>query len=202
MLRSHRWAKRCLKEFARTHTGKQALYGIIQGGIYHDLREKGVDFVNNQPFFGMAIGGSLGGTKKDMHEIVSFTRSLMSNDRPIHLLGIGGVRDIFHGVRQGIDTFDCVHPTRLGRHGGALVTAAHWSEEDVTSGDIGIMTESMIRKKDKRLNRELDRIGSLRSRASGLVTSIAALDADRANPSVIDIMLILAPLSRIATTIR
>ena len=50
------------------------------------------------------------------------------DDRPVHLLGIGGVRDIFHGVRQGIDTFDCVHPSRLGRHGGALVLATHWDE--------------------------------------------------------------------------
>jgi queuine tRNA-ribosyltransferase len=64
-----------------------------------------------------------------MHRIVSFTRSLVRDDRPVHLLGIGGVRDIFHGVRQGIDTFDCVHPTRLARHGGALVATAHWEEE-------------------------------------------------------------------------
>lgn len=82
-------------------------------------------------FFGIAIGGSLGATKKDMHDIVAFTRKLIRNDRPIHLLGIGGIRDIFHGVRLGIDTFDCVHPSRLGRHGGALVMAAFWEEEEL-----------------------------------------------------------------------
>ena len=112
MNRSHRWAIRSLKEFIRTASGKQALYGIVQGGIYEDLREKSCEFVNTYPFFGIAIGGSLGASKKGMHDIVAFTRSQLRNDRPIHLLGIGGIRDIFHGVKQGIDTFDCVHPTR------------------------------------------------------------------------------------------
>jgi queuine tRNA-ribosyltransferase len=129
MRRSHRWALRSLAEFRRNHTGKQALYGIVQGGIYEDLRIESTDFVNTYDFFGVAIGGSLGDNRLAMHDIVSFTRSRIRDDRPVHLLGIGGVRDIFHGVRQGIDTFDCVHPTRLGRHGGALVRAAHWDEE-------------------------------------------------------------------------
>ena len=84
--------------------------------------------MNEQPFFGIAIGGSLGDTRQTMHDIVQYTRGKLRDDRPIHLLGIGGIRDIFHGVRQGIDTFDCVHPTRLGRHGGALVKAAFWEE--------------------------------------------------------------------------
>ena len=57
-----------------------------------------------------------------MHDIVAYTRARVRDDRPVHLLGIGGVRDIFHGVRHGIDTFDCVHPSRLARHGGALGT--------------------------------------------------------------------------------
>ena len=82
--------------------------------------------MNDRPFFGTAIGGSLGATRSDMHSIVSYTRSRVRDDRPVHLLGIGGVRDIFHGVRCGIDTFDCVHPTRLARHGGALVDASYW----------------------------------------------------------------------------
>lgn len=131
MHRSHRWGRRCLQEFCKlNHDGKQALYGIIQGGIYEDLRKISADFVNNENFFGIAIGGSLGATKQDMHQIVSMTRKFIRDDRPIHLLGIGGIRDIFHGVRQGIDTFDCVHPTRLGRHGGALVKASHWNEDE------------------------------------------------------------------------
>lgn len=98
----------------------QALYGIIQGGIYEDLRDESAAFINQHAFFGTAIGGSLGANKKDMHDIVAYTRARVRDDRPVHLLGIGGVRDIFHGVRHGIDTFDCVHPSRLARHGGAL----------------------------------------------------------------------------------
>ena len=121
MLRSHRWATRCLTEFQRTDTGKQALYGIIQGGVYSDLRQTGCEFVNAQPFFGHAIGGSLGADKTQMQTIVAMTAERLNPERPIHLLGIGGLSDILHGVEQGIDTFDCVHPTRIARHGGALV---------------------------------------------------------------------------------
>jgi queuine tRNA-ribosyltransferase len=129
MLRSHRWADRSLLRFIETAKGNQAIYGIVQGGVYEEYRKISCNYVNHRPFFGIAIGGSLGSTKKEMHDIVSLTRKLLRNDRPIHLLGIGGIRDIFHGVRQGIDTFDCVHPTRLGRHGGALVKASFWKEE-------------------------------------------------------------------------
>ena len=118
---SHRWELRSLQEFNRSDTGKQKLYGIIQGGIHEDLRQMSADFVNSNDFFGHAIGGSLGQNKEQMHHIVSFTAQKLSDDRPIHLLGIGGVSDIFNGVRAGIDTFDCVHPTRIARHGGALV---------------------------------------------------------------------------------
>ena len=125
---SHRWALRSLEEFKRGDNGAQALYGIIQGGVHKDLRQVGTDFVNESEFFGHAVGGSLGCNKDQMDEVVSFTLSMLRPDRPIHLLGIGGVRDIFNGVAQGIDTFDCVHPTRLARHGGALVKAKHWND--------------------------------------------------------------------------
>lgn len=119
---SHRWAKRCLTEFVKLNeNGQQRLYGIIQGGVYEDLREQGCDFVNSHDFFGHAIGGSLGASKEQMYDVVNFTASKLDRARPIHLLGIGGIKDIFNGVRAGIDTFDCVHPTRLARHGGALV---------------------------------------------------------------------------------
>lgn len=159
MNRSHRWAERCIKEFKRTHTNRQALYGIVQGGIYPDLRDVSVKFVNEQPFFGMAIGGSLGGTKKDMYDIVAYTRRIMRNDRPIHLLGIGGVRDIFHGVRLGIDTFDCVHPTRLARHGGALVPASWWDEEPWQ--EEAAATPSNPIQNHKKIMREQSRLESL-----------------------------------------
>lgn len=122
---SHRWALRSLAEYQRHDDGRQKLYGIIQGGVYEDLRQQGCEFVNSQPFFGHAVGGSLGASKAQMHDIVALTTSLLSRDRPIHLLGIGGISDIFNGVDHGIDTFDCVHPTRLARHGGALVRPPH-----------------------------------------------------------------------------
>jgi queuine tRNA-ribosyltransferase len=118
---SHRWAIRSLEEFKRGDDGRQALYGIVQGGVYEDLRERSCEFVNSQPFFGQAIGGSLGADKTQMREVVMMAAEKLNPMRPTHLLGIGGVSDIFTGVVQGIDTFDCVHPTRLARHGGALV---------------------------------------------------------------------------------
>lgn len=121
MQMSHRWALRSLEEFKHGNDGKQALYGIIQGGVYEDLRSEACAFINEHPFFGQAIGGSLGADKSQMREIVEYTAERLHPDRPTHLLGIGGISDIFSGVAAGIDTFDCVHPTRLARHGGALV---------------------------------------------------------------------------------
>ena len=96
MRRSHRWALRSLEEFKRTNTNKQALYGIIQGGTHLDLRDESTDFVNRNNFFGSAIGGSLGDSKRTMHDIVTYTRGKLRDDRPVHLLGIGGVVDIRH----------------------------------------------------------------------------------------------------------
>lgn len=130
MHRSHRWEERSLTEFAKHHNGTQALYGIVQGGVYEDLRREATDFVNSQPFFAHAIGGSLGADKAQMYDIVSYTMSRLSPERPVHLLGIGGTRDIFEGVKNGIDTFDCVHPTRLARHGGALIRADQGIDTD------------------------------------------------------------------------
>lgn len=118
---THRWEAMSLKRFQETNDGKQALYAVLQGGVYYDLRAKAADFVNSQDFWGHAVGGSLGATKSQMYDIVGYTMGLLSKDRPVHLLGIGGVEDIFNGIYYGIDTFDCVHPTRLARHGGALV---------------------------------------------------------------------------------
>ncbi len=121
MRMSHRWASRSLAEFNKSDDGKQKLYGIIQGGVYQDLRQESCDYVNSQPFFGHAIGGSLGAAKEQMYEVVAMTAEKLDSSKPIHLLGIGGIIDVFNGVENGIDTFDCVHPTRLARHGGALV---------------------------------------------------------------------------------
>ncbi|MDR0680002.1 MAG: tRNA guanosine(34) transglycosylase Tgt [Puniceicoccales bacterium] len=121
MDRSHRWEMRSLREFKRSNDNTQAIYGIIQGGIYGDLRRESAEFVSTNEFFGQAIGGSLGGTKEQMNHVVACTCEHIENNRPTHLLGIGHMGDILNGVKNGIDTFDCVHPTRLARHGGALV---------------------------------------------------------------------------------
>lgn len=133
MERSHRWAIRSFEEFDSKNQGAQALYGIIQGGVYEDLRLESCRFVNDQQFFGQAIGGSLGANKNQMYDVVGFTKSQLNSERPTHLLGIGDINDIFSGVAQGIDTFDCVHPTRLARHGGALVRPKNLLEDKFKS---------------------------------------------------------------------
>jgi len=129
MLLSHRWAVRSYEEFRLHNDGKQALYGIVQGGIYPDLRKVSTDFVNNHDFFAHAVGGSLGASKEQMYEVVGTTMEMLDPKRPVHLLGIGGISDILQGIEYGIDTFDCVHPTRLARHGGALLRPALQPEQ-------------------------------------------------------------------------
>lgn len=116
--RTHRWAVRSLK--ARRDT-PQALYGIIQGGEWQDLREKSVKFISSLPFQGFAVGGSLGKSKQDMHKVLDWTVPGLPHDKPRHLLGIGEVDDLFEGVERGIDTFDCVIPTRFARTSNLLV---------------------------------------------------------------------------------
>lgn len=130
MQRSHRWATRSFNLFnsnigyysGHGSAGKQKLYGIVQGGIYDDLREESIDFnLNKIDTFGIAIGGSLGSSKEEMYRVVDFTAPKLGNEHPIHLLGIGDPNDIWNLVKSGIDTFDCVSPTRLARHGSALI---------------------------------------------------------------------------------
>lgn len=134
MQRSHRWSQRSINAFNSNlnykakegSSGTQEIYGIIQGGIYKDMREESIEFnQNNINTFGVAVGGSLGSSKAEMQEIVNFTASKLNNIRPVHLLGIGDPIDIWTFVEQGIDTFDCVSPTRLARHGSALVKGKH-----------------------------------------------------------------------------
>jgi queuine tRNA-ribosyltransferase len=146
---SHRWALRCLEEFQRGDNGRQALYGIIQGGVYPDLRREAAAFISSHGFFGHAIGGSLGASKAQMYDVVSTVMTFLRDERPVHLLGIGGIRDIFHGVQHGIDTFDCVHPTRLARHGGAFVCATHWLKEDGDGKEHISLRNARFRKDDR-----------------------------------------------------
>ncbi len=118
---SQRWGDRSIAEFQRGDDGRQALYGIVQGGIYPDLRAESSEWTRDRAFFGTAIGGSLGATKDQMTEVVGMCIDHIHPDRPVHLLGIGGIDDILAGVALGMDTFDCVSPTRIARHGWALV---------------------------------------------------------------------------------
>lgn len=121
MLMSQRWGDRSLHAFNAMHDGRQGLYGVVQGGVYEDLRVESAQYVASRPFFGTAIGGCLGGSDEEMYGILEYTRKHNHPNRPIHFLGIGRVKDIFNGVRYGIDTFDCVIPTRLARHGAAFM---------------------------------------------------------------------------------
>ena len=117
MHRTHEWAE----ESIRYHDKSQAIYGIIQGGWFEDLRRTSTDFIVSQPFDGIAIGGSLGNSKQDMHQVLDWTIPRL-DDRPRHLLGIGEIDDLFECVARGIDTFDCVSPTRIARRGSLLLS--------------------------------------------------------------------------------
>ena len=124
MERTHRWLERCLDWHQSHGPPGQTVYGIVQGGVEHDLRMVSAQTVAASRAGGIAIGGSLGRDKSQMHAVVDWTTAELERvapRRPRHLLGIGEIDDLIAGVAQGIDTFDCAMPTRLGRHGVALV---------------------------------------------------------------------------------
>jgi queuine tRNA-ribosyltransferase len=122
--RTHRWLERCLDWHDQHGPRDQLVYGIVQGGVEHDLRIESTQTVAASRCGGIAIGGSLGQDKPQMHEVVGWTTAALDEvalDRPRHLLGIGDIDDLLVGVGLGIDTFDCAMPTRLARHGVAIV---------------------------------------------------------------------------------
>ncbi len=124
MERTHRWLDRCLAWHAAHGPPEQNVYGIVQGGTERDLRTVSAERIAASGCPGIAVGGSLGQDKAQMYEVVDWTTSDLERvapDRPRHLLGIGEIDDLIAGVEFGIDTFDCAMPTRLGRHGMALV---------------------------------------------------------------------------------
>jgi queuine tRNA-ribosyltransferase len=126
--RTHRWLDRCVEWHARHAPVGQMLYGIVQGGVYPDLRAASAERVAASPVDGVAVGGSLGREKAQMREVVEWSLAPVPVEKPRHLLGIGDVDDILASVAAGIDTFDCATPTRLARHGSALVPdpGARW----------------------------------------------------------------------------
>jgi queuine tRNA-ribosyltransferase len=128
MERTHRWLDRCVSWHAEHAPAGQLLYGIVQGGVHEDLRALSTAYVADSGVQGIAIGGSLGQSKEQMREVVGWSLRDLPSEPPRHLLGIGDVDDLVHAVGAGIDTFDCATPTRLARHGTALVhdPASRW----------------------------------------------------------------------------
>jgi len=128
--RTIRWAKRCQAEMEGTD---QALFGIIQGGIYPELREKSVKEMVELDFPGYSIGGlSVGESNEKMYEMLDFTTPLMPQDKPRYLMGVGTPEDLVEGVFHGIDMFDCVMPTRIARHGAVFTSQGRITVRNAT----------------------------------------------------------------------
>jgi len=118
MRRTHAWARRCLEAKTR---GDQALFGIVQGGVFSDLRAESAREISAMGFPGHAIGGlSVGESKADMYRTIAEVNSILPEDKPRYLMGVGTPEDLIEGVRRGVDIFDCVLPTRLARHNSAM----------------------------------------------------------------------------------
>jgi queuine tRNA-ribosyltransferase len=118
--RTHRWLERCLAWHEREGPAGQAVFGIVQGGVHEDLRRESAERTAMAAIDGVAIGGTLGREKAEMHGVLGFTTPLLPDQAPRHLLGIGEIDDLLVGIGMGIDLFDCAVPTRLARHGTAL----------------------------------------------------------------------------------
>ena len=118
MERTHRWAQRCLDAKKRDD---QALFGIVQGGVFDDLREESARTISAMGFPGHAIGGlSVGETKADMYRSIDVVNTILPENKPRYLMGVGTPEDLIEGVLRGVDLFDCVLPTRLARHNSAM----------------------------------------------------------------------------------
>jgi queuine tRNA-ribosyltransferase len=118
--RTHRWLDRCLDWHGEHGPEHQAVFGIVQGGVYEDLRRESAEAVAAAGVDGLAIGGTLGRDKPEMHGVLAMTAPMLPVEAPKHLLGIGEPDDLLVGIGLGIDVFDCAVPTRLARHGMAL----------------------------------------------------------------------------------
>ncbi len=119
--RTTRWAERCLRAHRRPED--QALFGIVQGGMYRDLREQSAEQLVAMDFPGYAVGGlSVGEPKELMYEILSHTTPLLPAGKPRYLMGVGSPDALIEGVIRGIDMFDCVLPTRIARNGTTMTS--------------------------------------------------------------------------------
>jgi queuine tRNA-ribosyltransferase len=136
LARTHAWTMRCKEAKTRSD---QAIFGIVQGGVFPDLRQQSAEFIASLNFPGHAIGGlSVGETKEEMNAVLDVVDAVLPEDKPRYLMGVGTPEDLVNGVLRGIDIFDCVLPTRLARHNAAmtrngrlnLVNAAFARDED------------------------------------------------------------------------
>ncbi len=121
MERTHRWLGRCLEWHEAHGPPRQAVFGIVQGGVHEDLRRDSAQVISDAGVDGIAIGGTLGRDKEEMRGVLGMTAPLLPEEAPKHLLGIGDIDDLLAGIALGLDVFDCAIPTRLARHGTALV---------------------------------------------------------------------------------
>ncbi len=113
---THRWLEECFEHHARPND--QALFPIVQGSVYEDLRTESARFVQQFDAHGYAIGGvSVGEPRDEINRIVEYTAPLLPEDKPRYLMGVGTPEDLLDAIRRGVDMFDCVMPTRIGRHG-------------------------------------------------------------------------------------
>lgn len=125
--RSVRWLARCLERFASLepmHGYRQALFPIVQGGVHDDLRREAAATIGAMhDWAGYAIGGlSVGEAKPDMYRVLDVVNEALPDDRPRYLMGVGFPEDLLEGVRRGVDLFDCVAPTRMGRNGAVFTS--------------------------------------------------------------------------------
>jgi queuine tRNA-ribosyltransferase len=146
--RTHRWLDRCLAWHERHGPPGQMVYGIVQGGVEEDLRRGSTQAVAARDSGGIAIGGTLGEDKDQMFEVVRWAIEELeaaAPAKPRHLLGIGDVDDLVRGVALGVDTFDCAMPTRIGRHGMAVVPdpAGRW-RIDLAKGRFRTVDEPLL----------------------------------------------------------
>jgi queuine tRNA-ribosyltransferase len=118
LARTHAWAERCVKAKQRQD---QALFAIVQGGVFQDLRRRSAEFIAALDLPGIAIGGlSVGETKDEMYAMLEVVNSVLPADRPRYLMGVGSPDDLVEAVSRGVDIFDCVLPTRMARNDAAL----------------------------------------------------------------------------------
>lgn len=123
--RTYRWLKRCIAAHQRTD---QALFGIVQGGVYLDLRQAAAESLATLELPGYAIGGvSVGEPPELIVKIVQATAPLLPPEKPRYLMGVGTYREMAQAIASGVDLFDCVIPTRLARHGAAFVQGERWN---------------------------------------------------------------------------